>query len=263
MTTVNILRLTAPDALYCKYPGQFQPQPCTINLDTRNGNMSCEYNPGNGTTFAHFHQLIRECAIPCLTADNANALMAELVPLAQRVLDGADEEWDGNNHVGVFTEDAKKAWDEIVARCDPEQFGFDDSQTVAGYSVSDWFSEGDEDTITSLELAADTTDDELAAKAAEQVELATNNSGDVGYGVLDHADTYDYLNTLRDQLRNAKREELEDAAEALTEAQTRRDELVRQIKAWGDGRDSLRALGYLARVSHTEVRRILEADTNG
>jgi hypothetical protein len=252
---VTITRITDPAELFCKYPGQFNAQPVYLELDTRDGQLSCSYNPniGGGTTFDHHHRLILSAEIPCLTADAANTLMQEVAPLAQRVLDGADERWDGNNSVGVFTDDAANAWEEIGRICEAWSADQDPSLTVSSWDVSDWFNEGDENTIESLGITADTTDEQLDAMAAEQVELAVNNSA-VGYAILDHDATLAYLTSLRDDLRQAVREELEGLVDRLTE---QRDAGIRRLAAWGD---SSRAIGELVGLSHTWVQRIVKVE---
>ena len=99
MTKVNIQYLSNIDDLFCKYPGESEPQPVELSLDTRDGSLCCSYDPniGGGSTFDHQNRLILSTNIPCITDTAANTCMQELAPLAQRVLDGAAEEWDGNN----------------------------------------------------------------------------------------------------------------------------------------------------------------------
>lgn len=254
---VTITRVTEPDELFCKYPGQFNVQPVYLELDTRTGKLSCSYNPnaGGGTTFDHFHRLILSTGIPCLTADAANALMDEVAPLAQRVIDGADEEWNGNNNVGVFTDDAMQAWEEIEHICDAWSADEDPSLTVSWWDVSDWFSEGDESTISSLGITADTTDEQLDAIATEQVEIARTNSV-AGYAILDHDATVAYITELRDRLRQDARDELEEVAEQIAEMEARRDAGIRRLAAWGD---SSRAIGAIVDLSHTRVQQIAKA----
>lgn len=258
MSEITITPVGAVDALYCKYPGQFNVQPVDLRLDTRTGVLSCDYNPGIGhiVSFDEFHHLILTAPIDPLTADSANRLMQEVAPLAGRVMAGASEEWNGNDDVGRLTDDAATAWDEITTVC-RDWSGEDMREQVCGWDVSDWFAEGDDITIVAVGLAADTTDEQIAAIAAEQSETATTG-GECGYSVLDADDVATYLTGLRAGLRETVREELTDAAEALEAATRRRDGLLRQIRQWAAG-DTLRSLGDLAGVSHTEVARIVTA----
>jgi hypothetical protein len=203
MTTVSIKRVTAVDELYCQYPGESGPQPVDLELDTRTGVLSCAYNPnvGGATTFDHRHRLILDARIPCLTAEAANAFMAEVLALAQRVLDGAVQKWDGNNHVGTVTAEARWAWSQIEEICDQALEDGDASDTVCGWSVADWFSEGDDATTQSLGITATTTDEHLAELAAAEVVQAATARTECGYGVLNAGETMTYLTGLRDGLR--------------------------------------------------------------
>lgn len=251
---VKITPITEVDELFNQYPGEFEQQPCVLILDLSDGELTASYKGeiGNGQPASVYHGRTVWIDIPCLTAAAANELMEQAKPLAQRILDGSEIVWNGNNHVGEQNEDAAGALEELAALCHAENF--DGAQLVSGWSTADWFSEGDESTISSLDITADTTDDELKAKSAEQVEIATTASADVGYGVLDLDDTVIYLRYLRDQCRQIKRDELEDVAEQLGALTERRDDLIRQIRAWDT--DSDRTIGALAGLSHTAVQKI-------
>lgn len=258
MATVTIHRVENVDDLFCKYPGQSEPQPVELSLDIRTGDLRCDYNPeiGNATTFDHFHGLILSANIPCLTADAANELMAEVAPIAQRVLDGAEEEWDGNNNVGVLTDDAAAAWDEIADLCADQG---ESTQTVTWWDIPDWFSEGDEHTVGSLGITADTTDVEIGGMAVdESTRAARDSAGDFAYAVLDAGAVAAYLTYLRDGLRETVRGDLVVTAAALADARQRRDDLVRQVSGWGVDGDTWRSIGELAGgISHSSVGRIV------
>lgn len=259
--TVTINQVEEIDALYCKYPGQYEPQPVELSLDTRTGVLSCGYDPniGGGTTFDHLNRLILSVQIPALTAESANWLMAEVLPLAQQVLDGADQDWDGNNTIGVFTDAATSAWDEIVEMCSEDQLG--NVRSVFAWDVADWFTDGDEVNIETLGITAHTTDQELADLAAAEVVNAASTSPE-GYGLLDADATMGYLEDLRAGLRDTVREQLEDLAARRAALRHESDELIRTIKSWNDKADTLRSIGALAGgISHTEVGRILKKST--
>lgn len=256
MPTVTIKKVQDPDELYCRYDGQFEPQRVSLDLDTRDGEMSCSYWPevGMTSTFAHHHRLILEAPIPALTADAANALMEELRPLAQLVLDGADQEWDGNNFVGVLTDAACAAWDEIVERCADDQF--EDRDLVVELDVADWFTGG----VGDIGLYADTTDEELDKLVDVEVRQA-QQTGEFGVTILPRKGVREVLVNARAELREEVREELKSAAATLAEAERHRNELIRRIKSFGVDTDTLRSLGELAGISHTEVSRILKERT--
>lgn len=200
MNTAHIRTLTTPDELFRHYDGQHQPQPCHLNIDLNDGEIFCDYDPniGSGVSADIWHRRILAVDIPCLTADAANKLMAEILPLAQRVLDGSSIDWNGNNHVGTLDADAGKAWMDIVEACEEDQF--DSSDTIGYWAVSDWFTGADE-TRAALNITANTIDEKLAELAAAEVELAKTET-ECGYGVLDLTDTLAYLTQLRNDLRD-------------------------------------------------------------
>ncbi|MFI5721100.1 hypothetical protein [Nocardia sp. NPDC051750] len=62
----------------------------------------------------------------------------------------------------------------------------------------------------------------------------------------------DWLRTARSEAREHVEAELGDVVEELAAIEVRRDELIRRCNAWL----SLRAVGELAGLSHTQIRRI-------
>src|SRR5690606_821145 len=105
--------------------------------------------------------------IPPLVADEANALLERIAPLAQRILDGSDIETDPRtgDRVGVLDDDAEEAEEEIreiIRRWweDPTV------GVVEEIRVRDWYAACDDDPCAELGLTAETTDDELPAVAA-------------------------------------------------------------------------------------------------
>lgn len=116
--SINHLDPAEQDALYCHYSRQYGPQPAFIELDTQSGHMWAGYNPeiGNAVPMEVWHGLTRRYSLPViLSTDRANELMDEIAPLAQRVLDGTEEHWNGSNHVARMNEDAEDAEREIQA----------------------------------------------------------------------------------------------------------------------------------------------------
>ena len=104
---VNVTELDTADeaVLYCRYEGQSGPQPVVVSLDMRDGELSIDYDGtvGSGTRRAVYDGDIREYfldvsheaaaahfSVPTATA--ANALLREIAPLAQRVLDACAAE---------------------------------------------------------------------------------------------------------------------------------------------------------------------------
>jgi hypothetical protein len=161
--TITIERLTQRDELLHHYAGQINPQPCSLVLDCRKETLTAAYDLlGPGVTEAEYHGHVRRYPIPCLTADAANALMEEVLPLAQRVCDGYDTRWNGSNSIATFTADARKA-DKELAEIAEDASG----PTLQEISPDEWLQDNYD-----LEINADTTDEELERIANEQEEEA-------------------------------------------------------------------------------------------
>lgn len=170
-TTASIIACTSPTELFRQYDGQHEPQPAYIELDIRDGQMLADYDseignaaPGNVRT-----GIVRRYPIPLLTGDAANRLMAELLPLAQRIVSDSEVEFDGNNWVAVLGDDAAAANDAIDARLTGGRFeeetqGFSDADIIGVWDLDGAVNgyEAEENDIT-----ADTTDDRLEEISAE------------------------------------------------------------------------------------------------
>jgi len=136
--TVTITEISGTTDLHQHYDRQTSAQPCYIELDCRNAQMSASYNAeiGNARPMSVYHGHDQRWQIPCLTASTANALLRELLPIAQRIVDGYDSRWDGNNNVAQFTDDAQAAQDDICAICDAIEA--DEDSAVQEYDAGDW-----------------------------------------------------------------------------------------------------------------------------
>ena len=95
---LNIIKLDENDqtALATHYHGQSSPQECYIELDTRDGSMTADYNVeiGHMTPLSVWKGEVRRWKIPLMTTDRANQLMDEIAPKVQELLDeieGCDE----------------------------------------------------------------------------------------------------------------------------------------------------------------------------
>jgi len=138
-TTVQISKISGND-LYCHYDRQTSAQDCYVELDCRNGTLSASYNAeiGNAVPFSVYHGHEQRFGIPMLTAAAVNALMDQITPLAQRVIDGYESDWNGNNMVATFTDDAQAAIDEIREICDAEAESADESNSIQEWDAGDW-----------------------------------------------------------------------------------------------------------------------------
>jgi len=185
-TKLEIVPLTEKAELFCHYTRQTVQQPCYVELDCCSGTLTANYNAeiGNGVPFSVYHGHDQRWGIPCLAAEDANALLEGLAPLAQRVLDGYDSGWDGNNIVATFTDDAKAAIDEIEHLC-TNAFG----DVLTGFDADSWL-EGSDAMVN-----ADTTDEQIDTIAQSLADKALED----GYVLLD---TVAYLREQRDDMRD-------------------------------------------------------------
>lgn len=201
-STLHITPLTDEDELFCQYPGR-GTQPCVLTIDLDTGDLSARYDPelsDGARPESVFNGRTLWVSIPCLTGTAANAFLEEVAaPLAQQILDGAEIEWNGSNHVGVLDADARAAYEVLVDRCDPQNGSWDAVDTVSAWDAVDWFAdEGAEQAGARLGITADTTDEEIAALAKAEAEDALTCSSSAGRVHLTGAE--DYLRQLRDEM---------------------------------------------------------------
>jgi len=250
MPTVAIRPVSEPTALYRRYERNCHPQPAYIALDLADGELYADYQADNDIPARIWYGVVRTWPIPPLAGDEANRLMEHIAPLAQRVLDGASIELGEReaNRVGVLNEDAEQAEEQIYREiqdwCEDPTV-----QVVEEINVGDWYSHGD-DPCEELGLTAETTDDELpgiAARIEEDICLTAE-------GVVVVRGALEWARDRRDELRQELRDQLVQVVAEIEERLERRDELVRRLAACGD---STRAIGDLAGMSHTQVRRIV------
>lgn len=250
MAAITTTQLTEADDLHCHYGGQYQQQTCHIELNLETGDLTAAYDPeiGGGIPRSVYCRRTLRWSIPSLTATAANTLLAEIEPIAQRVVDGATIEWNGVDHVGRLDADAATAADEIETLCDADRFGPED--LVTEWDAADYFGGGDrEEAIEQMGLTADSGDEDLRRMAQE----ARDEAAACGQGYVVLAGIDEWLEDAREDLRQAVRDELEQVAEQLDTLISRRDELIVQLVSWGD---SSRRIGELASLSHTRVQTI-------
>jgi hypothetical protein len=202
MSTVTISKVSNPTALYCKYASQLNPQPCYVELDCDKETLSASYNGevGNAVPFTVYHGHDQRWGIPCLTADAVNEFMEEILPLAQKIVDGYESIWNGHNHVADFTEDAQEAIEEIESKCDELERTTDESNTVQVWNISEWIT----DTVK-----ATTSDDDLQ-KMIDDAEPCENN-------IVIEGDIEEYLKNLRSEKRVESIEALLDDLDTVQE----------------------------------------------
>lgn len=243
---VTITPVAEATELYRHEQGQPTQQEVRMHLDIESGTLSAAYTPRGDEESMPKSVYDRRgvlWAIPCLTMDAANRLMAEAAPLAQRIIDGTEIYWDGQSRVGTQNADATSA---IAAVVELIRSYDDVDHTISEYSGDEYYDDGPDAARETLGINADTTDAELA----RIVEAAAAEALDNGVVI---PDLHDYLTQLRDELREAERDELADVAAALTRLTRRRDELIRRQLVWGD---SSRAVGTRAGMSHVNAQKI-------
>jgi len=193
--------------LYQHYPQQCQAQPCYIELECETGRLRADYNGeiGNAVPVSVWHGHDQRWTIPALTADSANKLMAEIKPLAQRVVDGYESECDGSNHVARFDDDAKSAIEEIERKIESW-----DGEMVKMWAVADWYESAthwnDEKTACEIgdwTITAETTGTEIGKIAHEM------NIDLVGEDEIDgfDDDPRDFLTKIREECRDNEEED--------------------------------------------------------
>lgn len=111
--------------------------------------------------------------------------------LIARIVMGYESVWDGSNHKGTYTADARAAWDELCEILDsnPAHYVF--------WELSEWINEG-----MRSEVTAETTDDEIRAYAEEWAGLEQNYEDLVVVLDGDVDDAIRYITEYRDELRD-------------------------------------------------------------
>lgn len=118
MTIININPYTTTNqaALWRHYSGQQEAQPVFLSLDLRDGEWTADYNPeiGGAVPSAVYYGKVLRFRLPIIpTTDAVNRVLAELAPLAQKLLDGDQDaenaiyeaiegEWDDEDIVAVW-----------------------------------------------------------------------------------------------------------------------------------------------------------------
>jgi hypothetical protein len=191
--------------------------------------------------------------------------MEALVGPAQRLLDDASVKRKGNVHVGVLGPDAEAAEREITNLIETQlkrrlhpvggRAGRSrasrarDLELVSEVDARTWFRS------VRTNILADTTDEELADIVADHQRTAATSKAHA-YTVLLNAESY--LRAQREKLRERDRSKLEATAERIKKSERRRDELIVQVRSFGD---ATRAIATLAGLSHTGVLKVLNRTT--
>lgn len=136
--------------LYHRYQCQSSPQRAFIELDLESATLGADFAGfGDGVPFSVVHGHILRFDVPAdVNAEELNALLEELLPLAQVVLNGYTAEYDGSNLVAHITEEAEEAEAQITEIV--ENYRWDCLEGII-YSWSEWFVNGLPEVIDALE----------------------------------------------------------------------------------------------------------------
>lgn len=171
MPTVDISPVSGLE-LHHQYPMEQRPQSCFVELDARTGALSASYNAeiGSAVPMHVFNRHVLRWNIPAMKEVPANALLAAIAPIAQRVVDGYQPRWNGTHSVGGYSADAVDACDDIESLCD----AVGEEDRISVWNAGDLLGPlGSMDVQASeLGITAASTDEGLEAIAAEIVSSA-------------------------------------------------------------------------------------------
>jgi hypothetical protein len=162
--TVTIIPVENHGDLHHQYPGQTSPQDVHVILNCDESTLTAGWDGiiGAGMPMNVYHRRTLRWRIPALTADAANALLDELLPQMETIVAGYSCEWDGNNHVGRYTDEAANAIEAVAGMLESRSF---DGHVIEVWDAADWFGGvGSHDAQRrELGITAQTTDEDLAA----------------------------------------------------------------------------------------------------
>ncbi|MEV6574825.1 hypothetical protein [Streptomyces sp. NPDC051577] len=197
--TVDVRPVTGPEALHAWYQGQTKAQPAYVELGLRDGILLASYDAvvGPGGPASVDHGIDLRWSIPALTQEAADELLKELAPLAQRILDGSEVDWDGNNHVGrLLTEDANAAYDAITERCEGIENEDSNPEVLSVWTMDTIGHAWDADEAGITAKTTDAELEEIETQLTEEFRDGQNLPHVVIVGLTDH------LRSLRDDLAN-------------------------------------------------------------
>lgn len=176
VSTVTVTPVEQRDALFRQYPTVHQPQDVYVSLNCDTKTLSAAYagDIGNALPMHVYNRRTLRWRIPALTADAANALLAEVLPFAETIVAGYACAWNGESHVGRYDDDADAAVESVSRLIEAKDFT---DQTIVAWDAADWFGAvGTYDAqCRELGITAATTDEDLAViEAREEANAAPN-----------------------------------------------------------------------------------------
>jgi hypothetical protein len=179
--TITYLDERNQGALCHKYPSQSEPQPCHIELDTRDGEVCASFSGdiGGAIPMPVYNGAVRWYGINMLSAESANDLMIDIAPLADQV-------------VANFEKDMRNV-EEVEYKI--ERICMDRESDIEIVDLDVYFMEGHPDKLNAL-----TSDEQLREIADEsESDLGWNYKNNGIHYVLED-DMYDYLEVMRDKM---------------------------------------------------------------
>lgn len=219
--TIGTITIVVPErnAMYCHYPRQSAAQDSYIELSPESRTLCASYDGeiGNAVPAGVYHGRDRRYGCVTLSDDAALELMREIAPLAERVCDGFEVVWNGNNNVGKLNDEARDAEDEIIARLD----NLDDDDALQVWGADEWLGAttyrldeyGNSVRITKMPTTSIVVDDvgTITANTTDRdiynMVMIINEMADSEGIVLDHPTAQKYLESLREECEPAGRRE--------------------------------------------------------
>jgi hypothetical protein len=112
-----------------------------------------------------------------------NEMMDKIAPLAQRVVDGYESDWNGNNMIATFDDDATEALEEIGQITEL----YDESDGMEIYTPEQFYE-------YNCDVTAETSDDALE-------QMATDDFESVPANIYIDGDLLDFLKAMREEMR--------------------------------------------------------------
>lgn len=170
--TLKMTPTTEDDELFCRYDGQYNPQPALLTLNLESGELSCAYSTtiDSGQSMRSFCGLDIEWVIPPLTVKGVSALYDAVREDCQALLDSAAISWDGSNFRGECGVDRRDAVQHAIDQLDSSNPDLvHEVWDAADYFESCGFGQV---VLDDIGLAVNASEDQISAKAAEEVALA-------------------------------------------------------------------------------------------
>ncbi|MCX5078760.1 hypothetical protein OHA84_37970 (plasmid) [Streptomyces sp. NBC_00513] len=258
------IRHVGATELHQHFDREFTAQGCYVELGLKDGVLLADYHAEVGspmTPFSVHYGFDRRWAIPALTGEAANALLRDIAPLAQRMLDDWETDLDDRqaNVVAVLGDDAAAAEREIadlIGERYPEDLPADMNPDLIQEWDLDSATNGEE--ADAYDITDETTDERLAEIEADILSnLAMCGSIENPKIVCHGLDSY--LEGLREQKIAEAREKVEDELEAIAEAVASRPDTVKRAARLGL---SDRRIAELLNVSHVTVGNIRKNSPN-